>query len=102
MLACHKSGKSGSLHQKPHFTISTVYIVALHLCTFIYIINLCIFIYIYIYLFIYIYICIYLYIHLYIFVGLHLHQPMVCMDLSLFAIPVVAQIIVTFYYATGP
>ena len=32
----------------------------------------------------------------------HQHQPMVSMHLSSFAMPVVAQIIVTFYYATGP
>ena len=25
MLACHKSGKSGSLHLKPHFTISDIF-----------------------------------------------------------------------------
>ena len=30
------------------------------------------------------------------------HQPMVSMHLSSFAMPVVAQIIVTFYHATGP
>ena len=32
----------------------------------------------------------------------HQHQPMVSMHLSSFAMLVVAQIIVTFYYATGP
>ena len=32
----------------------------------------------------------------------HQHQPMVSMHLSSFAMPVVAHIIVTFYYATGP
>ena len=32
----------------------------------------------------------------------HQHQPMVSMHLSSFAMPVVAQIIVTFHYATGP
>ena len=32
----------------------------------------------------------------------HQNQPMVSMHLNLFAMPVVAQIIVTFYYATGP
>ena len=32
----------------------------------------------------------------------HQHQPMVSMDLSSFAMPVVVQIIVTFYHATGP
>ena len=32
----------------------------------------------------------------------HQHQPMVSMHLSSFAMPVVAQIIVTFYHATGP
>ena len=30
------------------------------------------------------------------------HQPMVSMHLSLFAMPIVAQIIVIFYHATGP
>ena len=32
----------------------------------------------------------------------HQHQPMVSMHLSSFAMPVVAEIIVTFYHATGP
>ena len=32
----------------------------------------------------------------------HQHQPMVSMHLSSFSMPVVAQITVTFYYATGP
>ena len=32
----------------------------------------------------------------------HQHQPTVSMHLSPFAMPVVAQIIVTFYHATGP
>ena len=32
----------------------------------------------------------------------HQHQPMVSMHLSSFAMPVVAQIIVTFYYPAGP
>ena len=32
----------------------------------------------------------------------HQHQPMVSMHLSSFAMPVVAQIVVTFYYAAGP
>ena len=32
----------------------------------------------------------------------HQHQPMVSMHLSSFVMPVVDQIIVTFYYATGP
>ena len=31
----------------------------------------------------------------------HQHQPMMSMHLSSFAMPVVAQIIVTIYYATG-
>ena len=34
--------------------------------------------------------------------NMYQHQPMVSMHLSSFAMPVVAQIIVTFYYATGP
>ena len=32
----------------------------------------------------------------------HQHQPIVSMHLSSFAMPIVAQIIVTFYHATGP
>ena len=32
----------------------------------------------------------------------HQHQPMVSMHLSSFAMPVVAQIIVTFHHAKGP
>ena len=32
----------------------------------------------------------------------HQHQPMVFMHLSSFAMPIVAQIILTFYYAKGP
>ena len=32
----------------------------------------------------------------------HQHQPTVSMHLSSFAMPVVVQIIVTFYHATGP
>ena len=32
----------------------------------------------------------------------HQHQPLVSMHLSSFAMPIVAQIIMTFYYPTGP
>ena len=34
--------------------------------------------------------------------NVHKHQPMVSMHLSSFAMTVAVQIIVTFYYATGP